>query len=63
MSLVIGETLCKMVEGLTVEEACAFLKTDVEAQLRDEGDVLSVADPKMKAFNACEDYLHTCKQQ
>jgi NifU-like protein len=63
VSLVIGETLCKMVEGLTVEEACSLLKTDVEAQLRDEVEVLSVPEPKMKAFDAVEELLKTCKEQ
>jgi NifU-like protein len=63
VSLVIGETLCKMVEGLTVEEACSLLKTDVEAQLRDEADVPSVPEPKMKAFDTIEELLKICKEQ
>ena len=63
VSLVIGETLCTMVEGLTVEEACSLLKSDVEAQLRDEAEVPSVPETKMKAFDTVEELLKIVKEQ
>lgn len=63
VSLVIGETLCTMVEGLTMEEACSLLKTDVEARLRDEPDVPSVPEAKMKAFDTVEELLKLAKEQ
>jgi len=63
VSLVIGETLCTMVEGLTVDEACSLLKTDVEARLRDEPDVPSIPESKMKAFDTIEELLKMAKEQ
>ena len=63
VSLVIGETLCNMVEGLTVEEACSLLKTDVEARLRDEPEVPSVPESRMKAFDAVEELLKITREQ
>jgi NifU-like protein len=63
LSLVIGETLSVMVEGLTVEEACSLLKTDVEARLRDEPQVPAVPEAKRKAFDAVEELLKIAKEQ
>ena len=63
VSLVIGETLCTMVEGLTVDEACSLLKTDVEAKLRDEPEVPAVPESKIKAFDTVEELLKTAKEQ
>lgn len=63
ISLVIGETLCTMVEGLTVEEAGSLLKTDVEALLRDESDVPSVPESKMKTFDNIEELLKIIMEQ
>jgi NifU-like protein involved in Fe-S cluster formation len=63
LSLVIGETLCTMVEGLTVDEACSLLKTDVEAKLRDEPEVPAVPESKMKAFDTVEELLKIAKEQ
>ncbi len=63
ISLVIGEALCAMVEGLTVEEAGSLLKTDVEARLRDEPDVPSVPESKMKAFDNVEELLKIIMEQ
>ena len=63
VSLVIGETLCTMVEVLTVDEACSLLKTDVEAKLRDEPEVPAVPESKMKAFDTVEELLKTAKEQ
>jgi len=48
VSLVIGETLCSMVEGLTIDEASSLLKTDVETKLRDNPDVASVPESNKK---------------
>ena len=63
MSLVIGETLCTMVEGLTVDEACSLLKTDVEVRLRDDPEVPSVPESKMKAFDTVDELLKIVKEQ
>ena len=63
VSLVIGETLCTMVEGLTVDEACSLLKTDVEAKLRDDPEVPAVPESKMKAFDTVEELLKIAKEQ
>ena len=63
VSLVIGETLCSMVEGLTIDEACSLLKADVETKLRDNPDVASVPESKQKAFDNVEDLLKAVKEQ
>ena len=63
VSLVIGETLCSMVEGLTIDEACSLLKTDVETKLRDNPDVSSVPESKQKAFDNVEELLKAVKEQ
>ena len=63
VSLVIGETLCIMVEGLTIEEACSLLKTDVESKLRDAEDEPAVPESKIKAFHAVEELLQIVKEQ
>ncbi len=63
VSLVIGETFCAMVEGLTVDEACSLLKADVEASLRDVPDMPSVPESKMKSFDAVDELLKIAKEQ
>ena len=63
VSLVIAETLCAMVEGLTVEEACSLLKTDVDAKLRDNPDVACVPESKQKAFDTIDEILKLVKEQ
>ena len=63
VSLVVGETLCSMVEGLTVDEACSLLKNDVEAKLRDNPDVASMPESKQKAFDTVEELLKLVKDQ
>jgi NifU-like protein len=63
VSLVIGETLCSMVEGLTIDEACSLLKADVETKLRDNPDVASVPESKQKAFDNVEELLKVVKEQ
>ena len=52
-----------MVEGLTVDEACSLLKTDVEVKLRDTPDVASVPESKLKAFDTVEELLKLVKDQ
>ena len=63
VSLVIGETLCSMVEGLTIDEACSLLKADVETKLRDNPNVASVPESKQKAFDNVEELLKAVKEQ
>ena len=63
VSLVVGETLCSMVEGLTVDEACSLLKTDVEAKLRDNPGEASVPESKLKVFDSVEEILKIVKEQ
>ena len=57
VSLAVGETLCLLVKGLTIEEACSLKGSDVENHLRDEPDVPSVPEAKMFAFGAVEELL------
>jgi NifU-like protein len=57
VSLAVGETLCSLVKGLTIEEACSLKGSDVENHLRDEPDVPSVPEAKMFAFGAVEELL------
>ncbi len=63
VSLAIGETLCAMVKGLTIDEACSLLGSDVENQLRDEPEVASVPEAKMAAFAAVDELLKIVKEQ
>ena len=57
VSLAIGETLCSMVKGLTVEEACSILGSDVEMRLRDDPEVPAVPEAKQKAFANVDELL------
>ncbi len=57
VSLAVGETLCSLVKGLTIEEACSLLGSDIENNLRDEPEVPSVPEAKMFAFGAVEELL------
>ncbi len=50
VSVAIGETLCSMVKGLTMDEACSLLGSDVEAQLRDDPGIPAVPEAKQKMF-------------
>ena len=63
VSLVVAETLCIMVEGLTVDEACSLLKADVDARLRDNPDVASMPESKQKAFDIVDEILKLVKDQ
>lgn len=57
VSLAIGETLCSMVEGLTIQEACSLLDDDVEKQLRDDSEIPSVPQSRISAFQAVSQLL------
>jgi len=45
VSVAIGQTLCTMVKGLTMEEACSLLGEDVERELRDSPGENAVPGP------------------
>ena len=57
VSIAVGETLCQMVKGLTIQEACSLLGIDVESNLRDDPDEPSVPQLKMQAFNTVDELL------
>jgi NifU-like protein len=57
VSIAVGDTLCQMVKGLTIQEACSLLGVDVESNLRDDADVPSVPESKMQAFNNVDELL------
>jgi len=57
VSLAVGETLCSLVKGLTIDEACSLLGSDVENHLRDEPEAPAVPEAKMFAFGAVEALL------
>lgn len=61
--LAIGETLCSMVEGLTLQEACSLLGPDIESQLRDDPSIPCVPEPKLKAFAAVGELLKNANDQ
>ncbi len=63
VSVAIGETLCSMVKGLTVDEACSLKGEDVEAFLRDEPEVPAVPESKQKAFANVEELLKIVQQE
>jgi len=57
VSIAVGETLCSLVKGLTIKEACSLKGSDVENHLRDEPDQASVPEAKIFAFGAVEELL------
>ena len=63
VSVGIGETLCSMIKGLTLEEACSLRGEDVEASLRDEPDVLAVPESKQKSFDNIGELLKVIQQE
>lgn len=63
VSVAIGETLCSMVKGLTVDEACSLRGEDVEARLRDKPEVPAVPESKQKAFAGVEELLKIIQQR
>lgn len=63
ISVAIGQTLCSMVKGLTVEEACSLLGEDVERGLRDSPDETAVPEEKLAAFDAVAELLKIVREQ
>ena len=63
VSVAIGETLCSMIKGLTVDEACSLTGVDVEACLRDEPEVPAIPESKQKAFSNVEALLKALKKE
>ena len=63
VSLGIGETLCSMIKGLTLDEACSLKGEDIEALLRDEPDVPAVPESKQKSFANVEELLKVVQQE
>ena len=61
VSLAVGEALSSLVKGLTIDEACSLLGSDVENHLRDEPEVPSVPESKLFAFGAVEELLKIIK--
>lgn len=57
VSLGIGETLCSMAEGLTVQEACSLLGDDMERALRDDAETPAVPQAKRAAFDVAGELL------
>ena len=62
VSVAIGETLCTMIKGLTIDEACSLRGEDIEACLRDEPEVPAVPESKQKAFANIEELLKVVQQ-
>ena len=63
VSVAIVETLCNMVKGLTLQEACSLQGSDVENQLRDNPDEPAVPESKSTAFAAVEALLKIVREQ
>jgi len=62
VSVAIGETLCTMIKGLTIDEACSLKGEDIEVCLRDEPEVPAVPESKNKAFANVEELLKVVQQ-
>jgi NifU-like protein len=62
VSVAIGETLCTMIKGLTLDEACSLKGEDIEAYLRDDPEVPAVPESKNKAFVNVEELLKVVQQ-
>ena len=63
VSVGIGETLCSMIKGLTLVEVCSLKGEDVESLLRDEPDVPSVPESKLKLFDNVGELLKVIEQE
>ena len=63
VSVAIGETLCTMIKGLTLDEACSLKGEDIEAYLRDDPEVPAVPESKNKAFANVEELLKVVLQE
>lgn len=61
VSLALGDALCSMVKGLTVEEACSLLGSDVERQLRDDPETPALPESKAAALTHVEELLKIVK--
>ncbi len=62
VSVGICETLCGMVKGLTIEEACSLLGADVERTLRDDPEIPAVPEAKKLAFGNVPELLKIIKE-
>ena len=62
VSLAIGQTLCAMVKGLTVDEACSLQGEDVERQMRDLPEQTSVPESKLAAFASVPELLNGVRE-
>ena len=63
VSVAIGETLCSMIKGLTLDEACSLRGEDIEAYLRDEPEVPAAPESKQKAFANAEELLKILQRE
>ena len=63
VSVGIGETLCSMIKGLTVDEACSLKGEDIEVLLRDEPDIPAVPESKQKSFANVGEILKVVQQE
>ena len=61
VSLGICETLCSMVKGLTIDEACSLAGEDIERQLRDEADVPAIPESKAGALASVDELMKLVK--
>jgi len=62
VALAIGQTLCAMVKGLTVDEACSLQGEDVERQIRDLPEQTSVPESKLAAFASVPELLNGVRE-
>jgi len=62
VSVAIGETLCTMIKGLTLNEACSLKGEDIEAYLRDNPEVPAAPESKKKAFANVEELLKVIQE-
>jgi NifU-like protein len=62
VSVAIGETLCTMIKGLTLDEACSLKGEDIEGYLRDEPEIPAVPESKQKALANVEELLKVVRQ-
>jgi NifU-like protein len=63
VSVGICETLCNMIKGLTIEEACSLLGADVENSLRDDPEEPAVPESKKTAFGNVSELLKIVKEK
>ncbi len=63
VSVALGDTLCSMVQGLTLEEACSLTGSDVERQLRDDPEEPAVPESRLSAFDNVEELLKIVREK